>query len=62
MSKTHFMILGIILSLCIISGGVYLKMKHDERENKRKSTTKNNKNVFHFTLNTTPKNPIPLNS
>ena len=29
------MILGIILSLCIISGGVYLKMKHDEREKQK---------------------------
>ncbi|AMG64633.1 MULTISPECIES: DUF1433 domain-containing protein [Staphylococcus] len=36
MSKKHiFMILGIILSLCIISGGVYLKMKHDEREKQK---------------------------
>ena len=30
-------------------------MKYDEKQNKKKSTTKSNKNVSRFILNTTPK-------
>lgn len=49
--------LSIIWTLLGIANAVYLLIK----QNKKKSTTKSNKNVSRFILNTTPKNLILSN-
>lgn len=53
MSKKKILIF--ISVILIIFGGVYLKMKYDEKAKQKKSTTKSNKNVSRFILNTTQK-------
>ena len=37
------------------------KMKYDEKENKKKFITKDNKSALHFISSIIPKNPIPSN-
>lgn len=59
MSKKKILIF--ISVILIIFGGVYLKMKYDEKAKQKKSTTKSNKNVSRFILNTTQKNLILSN-
>ncbi|WRN22569.1 DUF1433 domain-containing protein [Staphylococcus aureus] len=33
--KTIFIIIGVILCISIVTGGIYLKMKHDEKEKQK---------------------------
>lgn len=33
--KTIFIIIGVILCISIVTGGIYLKMKHDEKEKRK---------------------------
>ncbi|CDR26078.1 DUF1433 domain-containing protein [Staphylococcus schweitzeri] len=33
--KTIFIIIGVILCICIVTGGIYFKMKYDEKEKQK---------------------------
>lgn len=57
--KTIFIIIGVILCISIVTGGIYLKMKHDEKENKKQFTIKNSRSVLRFISSIILKNPIP---
>lgn len=60
MTKKHvFIIIGVILCICIVATVIYLKVKYDEKENKKHFTTKNNRSVLHSISSIIPKNPIP---
>ncbi len=62
MNKKHvFVIIGVILCICIVASVIYLKVKYDEKENKKQYTIKNNRSVLHSISSIIPKNPIPSN-
>ena len=49
MSKKHgFIIIGVILCICIVASVIYLKMKYDEKKNKRNLLQRTTR--AHYTL------------
>lgn len=62
MNKKHvFVIIGVILCICIVATVIYLKVKYDEKENKKQFTIKNNRSVLHFISSIILKNQTRLN-